>query len=150
MSKTNLVSYQKVPMFIPQFVEAFLAGQVAGETLHQFGAPTHLTTTISVRLLQENADPVFVLGEALQSPDDEFDKEIGLRIADGRASVRRQFTEDVNWITFSLSEAETMVDDFYGREEDGEVMQVSSVKLPISELPLPHGVVNRLKQLLPN
>lgn len=145
----KLVSHQEVPMFIPEFYEAFLADHVTGETLHKFGSPFSVRTSIVVKLLQEGDDPVFVLGEAMQSPDDIFNRKTGHHLAETRADLRREHKEDVNWITFSLSEAKTMTQDFFEREDRGEVMQVSSVKLPISDIPLPHGVVNRLRMLLP-
>lgn len=144
----KLISYPEVPVVLPEFFEAFCAGEVAGETMFKYGTVTTLRSTIVVRLLQESADPVFIVGEALQSIDDEFDKKVGVRIADGRALARKDFYEDVNWTTFSLSEALETTDDFFGREEKGEVIQVSAVTLPLSELPLPHGIVNRLKMLI--
>lgn len=149
MSIENLISYPVVPLLNDAFLDAFMNDEVAGETLLKYGVDETIRSTISVRLLQEDADPVFVVGEALQSIEDDFSKKVGKAIADGRAIARKELDEDINWSTFSLSEALETTDDLFEREEGGKVIQVSCVKLPLSGLPLPHGVVNRLCMLLP-
>ncbi len=146
----KLISYPFLPTFMPEFLDAFNNSEVCSETLFKYGKVRDLRSTISVRLLMDSADPVFVMGEALQAVEDEFNRHVGVSIADGRAMSRKTYHKDANWCIFTLSQAEDMVEDYLERKEDtGDIMKVSSVRLPLSGLHLPHGIVNRLKMLVP-
>lgn len=145
----RLISYPNVPVFTEEFINAFDNDHVCSETLFKYGLVDNLRSTISVRLLENAEDPVFVLGEAMQSPEDSFSKEVGKRIADGRATSQKIYHEDVNWCKFTLSEALHQTADYFERKEGDKEIGVSSVKLPISGVPLPHGIVNRLRMLVP-
>lgn len=149
MSIENLISYPEVNVYATEMLEAFENDAVSGKALLEYGVVNKLRSTISVRLLEGGVNPVFVVGEALQSYEDDFSKSIGKSISDDRALVLRPSKQNKNWLSFSLSEALELEPDPLGRVENYDVVQVSTVKLPISGLPLPHGIVNRLRMLLP-
>lgn len=73
----------------------------------------------------DHDDAVFQMGEAVSHPDDIFNKKVGRDKAVGRSKSKYA-------VTFSLEEANAGV-----------------VTTPITELPLPYGVINRLPMLIP-
>lgn len=92
-------------------------------------------------------DAVFCVAEAVCNPKDNFCKSIGKTIAVNRAKHH----ENDSCFTFTAEDALTMI-----QYEDGpkdpdtdEVRPESSVLSPVSNTPIPYGLLNRLKMLLP-
>ncbi len=99
-------------------------------------------TSIAVVLLQHNdeiGDCVVSVGEALCNPKDSFNKDLGTKIAVNRA----KHADNHGANQWKLSEIENMI------EYEGEESTMSSATTPITGTPMPYGLVNRIRMLIP-
>jgi len=122
MAQTHLVSYPRVVYTMPSGMEA------------------HRRVAIAVSLVegdQESTDEnvVFAVAEAVCADGDVFDRAKGRQTAIHRLDSTRQSH------SFSLADAKNV----NGEGDD----RVSSVLSPITRTPLPHGILNRLRMLIP-
>jgi len=98
-------------------------------------------TAIAVVLISgsNEEDAVFSVGEALCNPHDVFNKALGRKIA-----VSRAFHGDNEGaIQYQIKDIERMV------QYEGLDDPMSDATAPISGAPLPYGIVNRIKMLIP-
>jgi len=84
-------------------------------------------------------DAVFSVGEALCNPHDVFNKALGRKIAVSRA----MHGDNEGAIQYRIEDIERMV-----KYEDLDD-PMSDATAPISGAPLPYGIVNRIKMLIP-
>ena len=94
-------------------------------------------------------DAVFSVGESVCNPKDNFDKHTGRQIALNRA----KHGHNDGAISFTYDEAVTMViheEKSFGHVEGEEPIGKSIICSAITNTPLPFGLINRLKMLLPD
>lgn len=105
-------------------------------------------TAIAIVLHSGNTleDAVFCIAEAVCNPRDNFNKSTGKTIAVNRA----KHEHNDGCLLFSAEEALTMVQyDEGAKDKEGETVMESTVLSPVSNTPVPYGLLNRLKMLLP-
>lgn len=98
---------------------------------------------ICIVLAEDNPDPLairFGLGEAVCNPVDNFDKRIGSRIAENRAIGGGNLEKWDGATSFTLKEALVLDSDDTG--------PVSNIKTPITQTPVPLGMISRLRFLV--
>jgi hypothetical protein len=98
-------------------------------------------TTIAIVLLSgdNHNNAVFSIGEALCNPHDVFDKKLGTKIAVNRA----HHADNDGACQCTLAEIETM------EEYEGYDDVMSAVVSPLTGTPIPYGLINRVKMLIP-
>jgi len=98
-------------------------------------------TAIAVVLISgsNEEDAVFSVGEALCNPHDVFNKALGRKIAVSRA----MHGDNEGAVQYCIEDIERMV-----KYEDLDD-PMSDATAPISGAPLPYGIVNRIRMLIP-
>jgi len=84
-------------------------------------------------------DAIFSVGEALCNPHDVFNKALGRKIAIARAT----HGDNEGAVQYRLEDIERMV-----KYEDLDD-PMSDATAPLSGAPMPYGIVNRIKMLIP-
>lgn len=98
-------------------------------------------TTIAV-VLESGTDEesaIFSVGEAVCGPKDVFNKRLGRKIAVTRAN----HGPNIGAVSYKIEDFERMV------KYEGIDEPMSDATAPISGAPIPYGIVNRLRLLIP-
>lgn len=108
-----------------------------------------LRTTIYIRLVEEDKvnpfNSVFAMGEALCGPDDNFSRKEGVALASKRAKYMPHLGHASS---FTLDAAMKSANILANLPEDEVTIPTGVVTTPLTGLPIPHGMMARLPNLL--